>query len=212
MRPISLRLVIDPAPMDRVAAAPPLIYLRHGETDWNLEGRLQGHIDIPLNDTGRAQARRNGTALAEHFPEIASYDFVASPLRRARETMEIVRRSLGLEPSEYRIDDRLKEIAHGALEGLTDSEFAVRHPQLAAARRADIWQFRPPDGESYSAMSERVAGWLTTLDRPVAVVAHGGVGRALRVQLLGLDPYRLFVEAFPQDKVFHWRDGAEMLI
>ena len=212
MRPISPRSVTDPAAIDRAVNTPPLIYLRHGETDWNLEGRLQGHIDIPLNDAGRAQARRNGRAMVERFPDVAGYDFVASPLRRARETMEIVRRSLGLEPSAYRVDDRLKEIAHGALEGLTDPEFAARHPRLAAARRADIWQFAPPNGESYSQMSERVAGWLVTLDRPTAVVAHGGVGRALRARILGIDPYRLVAEPFPQDKVFHWRNGAESFV
>ena len=126
--------------------------------------------------------------------------------------MEIVRRSLGLEPSAYRTDDRLKEIAHGILEGLTDPEFAARHPRLVVARRADIWQFTPPDGESYSQMSERVGGWLTTLDRPTAVVAHGGVGRALRARVLEIDPYQLVAEAFPQDRVFHWRDGVETFV
>lgn len=194
---------------DPISKVPPLLFLRHGETDWNAEGRYQGHIDIPLNDKGRGQARRNGATIAESFPEVFDYDFVASPLVRARETMEIFRRSLGLEPAEYRLDVRLKEIALGALEGLTDEELTARDPHIAADRRADLWRFEPPGGESYRRMSERVAGWLATLDRPTAVVAHGGVGRVLRARLLDLDPYQAVSEFFPQDRVFHWHYGAE---
>ena len=76
-----------------------LYFVRHGETDWNAERRYQGQTDIPLNDRGRAQSRRNGEALRAFLPHIAGADFVASPLGRARETMEILRDTLGLDPS-----------------------------------------------------------------------------------------------------------------
>ena len=82
---------------------PRLYYIRHGETDWNVEYRLQGGRDIPINANGRAQARRCGDImrdlLARDHRAAADLDFVASPLGRARETMEIVRAGLGLLPS-----------------------------------------------------------------------------------------------------------------
>src|ERR1700730_17081630 len=97
-----------------MAKLPILVFIRHGETDWNAEGRLQGQRDIPLNDTGRAQARRNGTAIKAAMPEAVGFDFVASPLSRSRETMEIVRTAMGLAPESYATDDRLKELTVGA--------------------------------------------------------------------------------------------------
>jgi probable phosphoglycerate mutase len=190
----------------------PVVFLRHGETDWNVAGRLQGHRDIPLNDNGRGQARRNGLAIVENFPDIRDFDFVASPLVRARETMEIVRRLLGLEPAGYRLDGRLKEVHYGSWEGFTNEVIAERDPQIVAMRRADIWRFVPSGGESYELLAERVGEWFATLDRPAVVVAHGGVGRVLRHRLLGIDPHFAVTEVFPQDKVFHWQGGVESVI
>src|SRR6185503_9842367 len=84
-----------------------LYYVRHGETDWNRDQRYQGQKDIPLNATGRSQAARNGKVLAGALGERATgLDYVASPLERACETMQIVRRELGLPPDAFRTDDR----------------------------------------------------------------------------------------------------------
>ncbi len=98
-----------------------LIYvIRHGQTDWNAESRLQGQKDIPLNDTGRQQATGNGLALGAILgADAAQFDFVASPLGRTRETMERLRRAMGLDPTAYRTDDRLKEVSFGDWEGFT---------------------------------------------------------------------------------------------
>jgi broad specificity phosphatase PhoE len=191
---------------------PAIVFVRHGETDWNAIGRLQGHRDIPLNDTGRDQARRNGRTIAESFPDVGEFDFIASPLVRARETMEIVRAALDLDPSDYRLDDRLKEIRYGAWEGFTNDELAEHDPHALDRRRADTWRFVPSGGESYEILSQRVGDWFVTLGRPTVVVAHGGVGRVLRHRLLGIDPHHAVRDVFPQDKVFHWRDGAETVI
>ncbi|HEX2148466.1 MAG TPA: histidine phosphatase family protein, partial [Pseudorhizobium sp.] len=86
-----------------------LIYMiRHGQTDWNAEGRLQGQQDIGLNALGRLQATRNGKTLFESAgPKIADFDFVSSPLSRTRETMALLRAAIGLNPEDYRSDDRL---------------------------------------------------------------------------------------------------------
>src|SRR5437016_4548078 len=98
---------------------PPLYYIRHGETDWNREGRLQGQREIPINANGRAQARRCGEILHDLLarePQ-TTLDFVASPLGRARATMELARVALGLDPQSYRVDERLTEISFGNWEG-----------------------------------------------------------------------------------------------
>ena len=90
--------------------------IRHGETDWNAQSRYQGQADIPLNDKGRRQARRNGKALREFMPQLETASFVASPLIRTRETMELVRSELGLDPLGYSLDDRLREVPdHAAI-------------------------------------------------------------------------------------------------
>eukprot|EP01031_Cornospumella_fuschlensis_P052991 gene52991-64734_t len=122
-----------------------LIYvIRHGQTDWNAESRLQGQKDIPLNDTGRQQATGNGMALAAILGgDAAQFDFVASPLGRTRETMERLRRAMGLDPTLYRTEDRLKEVSFGDWEGFTLPELKRSVPERIAERRKVKWDFIP---------------------------------------------------------------------
>jgi broad specificity phosphatase PhoE len=168
-----------------------LYYVRHGLTDWNIAGRLQGHRDTPLNQTGRAQAvhcaRVLGDLLAREGRPLSECDYVASPLSRARETMEIMRATLGLAPAGYGLDARLAEISFGEWEGLTYAEVMLRDPDLVATREADKWEFLPPGGENYRQLALRVGAWYATLERDTVVCAHGGTGRAL-VALLGIAP------------------------
>src|ERR1700681_4324152 len=107
-----------------------LYYVRHGLTDLNIAGRLQGHRDIPLNQTGRAQAVRCGEILRDLFVRegrsAADCDHVSRPLSRARKTMEIVRATLGMAPTGYGIEPRLTEISFGEWEGLTYAEVVLR--------------------------------------------------------------------------------------
>jgi probable phosphoglycerate mutase len=186
---------------------PPLVFLRHGETNWNVEGRLQGQRDIPLNDHGRTQAKRNGEAIAAALPRVKGFDFVASPLIRSRETMEIARLAMGLDPSAYHLDDRLREITFGDWEGFTTADLRSKHPELVAERERDKWRFLPPGGESYALLLERVKTWLATIDRPTFAVSHGGVGRVVRTHLLGVDPRDAVSEDFPQDRLLVIESG-----
>lgn len=180
---------------------PPLVFLRHGETAWNVEARLQGQRDIPLNDRGRAQAKRNGETIIREIPGVADYDFVSSPLGRSRETMEIARTAMGLDPTAYRLDDRLKEISFGDWEGFTLAELRERQGALVAARERDKWGFLPPNGESYAILLDRIDAWLATLERPTFAVSHGGVGRVVRARLLGADRAKAVAAHFPQDRL-----------
>ena len=158
-------------------------YIRHGETDWNVTGRLQGRRDVPLNARGRAQAMHCGEILRELFTRdgrnVAEVDFVSSPLGRARTTMELARVPLGLPADGYRIEPKLAEIAFGEWEGFTIAQLHTRDPQRIAAREQDKWHFVPPGGESYQAVSLRMREWYEGLARDTVAVAHGGTARGL---------------------------------
>ena len=167
---------------------PPLLYyIRHGETDWNVEWRLQGQRDIPINARGRIQARRCGEILrdllARDAIDPAQLDFVSSPLGRARETMELLRGTAGLEADAYRQDERLAEISFGRWEGFTIAELRRRWPDAVEERERDKWGFAPPEAESYATMSIRIRAWYDALTRDTVAVAHGGTLRGLVVQL-----------------------------
>ena len=166
---------------------PVLYYIRHGQTDWNVESRLQGQHDIPLNAVGRAQARRCGEILRELFArddrDPAAFDYVASPLVRARATMELMRVELELDPGLYRTDARLMEMSFGRWEGFTYAELKAHEETALAAREQDKWNFALPGGESYEQLRHRVGLWYDGVDRDIVVSAHGGVARALIAHL-----------------------------
>ena len=134
-------------------------------------------------------------------PRAAAMDYVSSPLERARETMEIIRRELGLPPFDYRTDDRLREIHYGHWEGLLWNDLPITDPKGFAAREADKWGWQPEGGESYRALSERVANWMGEVERDTVVTAHGGVMRVLRGLSLQLSPTEIFALDVPQDRV-----------
>ena len=158
---------------------PKIYFIRHGETDWNLEGRLQGQKDIPLNDVGRVQAEEAARKLQALVPRFEDLAYVASPMTRTRETMEILRTTLGLHPEVYRLDDRLVELTFGVWEGMTWKEVRKAEPALAALREQDKWHYAPPGGgESYAMLVDRIRPILDDLTRDTVIVAHGGVARA----------------------------------
>jgi probable phosphoglycerate mutase len=170
-------------------ANPTLFFVRHGETQWNSLGRLQGQRDSDLTALGRQQALESGEILHElagrDSRDLAQLYYVASPLGRARATMEHMRAGLGLDPNDYGIDARLGELSFGRWEGVSYAELQAREPDLLAARERDKWNFAPPGGESYAALLTRVTAWHATVPRDSVIVAHGGTARAL-VALRGI--------------------------
>jgi len=168
-------------------AAPTIYYIRHGETAWNALGRLQGTQDIPLNDLGRRQATAAGAILADLLTrdgrDQAQLSFVASPLGRARATMELVRGVLDIPRHDYAIDARLREIAYGTWEGSTLTEAQRADPVLFAKRQAEKWTVPAPGGESYVDVERRMRDWYDALRGDTVAVAHGGSARALMVAL-----------------------------
>lgn len=183
-----------------------LIFLRHGETDWNVEGRLQGQRDIPLNAKGVDQAQSAGRAARKLIAP--KTPFVASPLTRTRRTMELARSAMGLPPFDYQTDDRLKEISFGAWEGLTWREVKARDPGPAQARARDKWGHPPPGGESYAMLADRLAPWLSGLTGDTLVVSHGGVARAIMALIGGLDPAEAPTTEIAQGRVLLFEGGG----
>jgi probable phosphoglycerate mutase len=195
-----------------ISLSHPLIFIRHGQTDWNKEGRLQGGQDIPINETGVWQATRNGRRLKGVFEDEAfdleDFTFVASPLGRCIRTMGLVREGLDLDPeSGFDRDDRLKEITFGAWEGKTFEELQALDSQAVTTREANKWGFVPPGGESYEMLSTRMRPWLESLDRPTIAVSHGGVSRVVRGLLFDLDKDEIPRLDVPQDKIYLVQDG-----
>lgn len=190
-----------------------LYVIRHGQTDYNREERLQGARDIPLNETGRSQAMANGRTLAAmrdlEYP-LSQFDFVASPLGRTRETMELVRQSAGLEPNGYRTDPLLIELSFGDWEGQTLDEVASHSPELIAQRERGKWDFRPPGAraESYAMLARRIDRFMTTLSGPTICVAHGGVVRTLFNRIGNVPGEDAAMINIPQDQVLKIKDGS----
>jgi len=190
-----------------------LIFLRHGETAFNAENRLQGQLDIPLNARGREQARTVGRTIGARIkPEIerleAAAAFIASPLERARETMEIARDAIGLPARSYRLDPALKELTFGDWEGLTWPEIAARDPKGVRARSQDKWSFVPPGGESYAMLAERVRAWLGGLSGDALIVSHGGVARALMTLIAGVKPAKAADAPIAQGRALVFEKGS----
>ena len=191
---------------------PKIYYIRHGETAWNAEGRFQGSQDIPLNDLGRSQAMAAGQILGDvlvgdgHAP--SSLPFVASPLGRARTTMELVRDAIKLPPAGYSVDVRLREIGYGQWEGLTLGEMKLNDAATFARRDMDKWGVAAPSGESYASVTLRVRDWLGSLVTDTVAVAHGGTMRALMVALGVATPLEAADTPIGQGVVYVFRDGG----
>lgn len=190
---------------------PPLVYfVRHGQTPWNAEFRLQGQADTDMTDVGRAQADRNGRKLGEVIANPDAFDFVASPMRRTRETMERVRLAMRLPADGFRTDPRLVEVHFGDWQGHTFAELEAVASGSTAARIADKWDFCPPgDGaESYEMLLERVRPWFEALKHPTVCVTHGGVLRTVFRLVAAMPKNEASALEIPQDRVLRLQNST----
>ncbi len=191
----------------------PLYMLRHGETAWNIERRMQGTRNSDLTARGRAQAEAMGLALKAELARAPGPTlFLRSPLGRTRETSLIVGAALGLSPGAWRDDPRLAELSYGAWEGSTWPEIEVHTPNAMASWRADPEGFCPPGGETHFELRRRSAAALADIAAAstcTVVVGHGVSGAVLRGINLGLDARAMVVLEKPQDAFFRLTPGAE---
>ncbi|MGB9594512.1 MAG: histidine phosphatase family protein [Anaerolineae bacterium] len=164
-----------------------LIFVRHGESVWNHEGRVQGIADPPLSERGRAQAALVAERLAREFNPAAVY---ASALQRATETGRIIAVRLGLP---LHVDARLNEYDIGALTGLTDAEIAQQYPDIRAKWEMDVQWVPIPGEEGLYRFLDRITRAIEDIiavhpgDAEV-VVTHGGVMALYLGDLIGLNP------------------------
>lgn len=162
-------------------------------------------MDTALSPRGRDQALAAGHMLkgaleARGLAPQAPF-FVASPLARAVETARLARAALRLEADAFARDPRLMELSFGRWQNLTWPEIRAFDAAGAARRDADIWNARPPGGESYADLADRLSAFLATLFGPAVLISHGGVARALAVLLTGADKERACREPIPQGRV-----------
>lgn len=205
---MSDRTLISPARPD--APKRPVVYfIRHGETDWNREGRLQGSQDIPLNGLGRKQAGKVGGHLRDLIGQEADrLPWFVSPMQRARETLAIARHAMGLPDAGFHVEPSLTELSFGTWEGLTWREVRQADPARAKGRDANKWGYVPPGGESYAMLLDRVLPFFDGLTGPAVVVAHGGVARTLLVALAGVDPDEAALVDIWQGRLLVFENGG----
>jgi len=169
-----------------MSSAERLMYIvRHGATDWNQSGRIQGHIDIPLNETGLVQARLVSLRLAT-FKATALF---SSGLLRAYETAQIIGQATGLRVLQK---PGLREINFGVWQGLSSLQIRERDPEVYAARRANPYDVAPAGAETwrhfYTRAVQAVHEILAMIEAErLIVVTHGGVCTALGLRALGFD-------------------------
>ncbi|MEQ9332315.1 histidine phosphatase family protein [Thalassobaculum sp.] len=189
--------------------------LRHGETTWNRSGRLQGQLDAPLTRLGLAQVDAAGRALAG-FINGTGFRMVASPLGRTRQSAAVVAEHLGVDYEAIAWDDRLKEITLGDFDGVPGWHAIDRaHPEEAARRNADPWNYRYPNGESSQDVQDRVRPFLAECHAAGGVhvvVAHGVVNKVMRGLYLGLTREQTFALDRPQDAFHRLEAGTEARI
>jgi probable phosphoglycerate mutase len=181
-----------------------LYFARHGETVANVQGRFQGRtIDTPLTERGLAQVRDVGMIMKREAPGLSSFYRVASPLPRARKTMEIVLGVCGLPIDSYVTDPRILEIDLGAWDGLTKEEARAINPAAFDAREADKWSVKTLGGsENYADVAARAESFIGDLTVDTFAVSHGAFTRILRGLFLGLTWKQMSDLDEPQGCVF----------
>lgn len=194
----------------------PLYMLRHGETAWNTERRMQGSKNSDLTARGRIQALAMGRTLRRELErEPGPTIFLRSPLGRTRETSEIIGQELGLASSDWREDIRLAELSYGSWEGFSWAEIEIDHPTALADWRADPHGYCPPGGETHADLRLRCETMLAEIaasNTRTVVVSHGVSGAVMRGLHLGLDARAMFVLEKPQDAFFRLHGGREQRI
>ncbi|MEM8915333.1 MAG: histidine phosphatase family protein [Pseudomonadota bacterium] len=186
------------------------IYLiRHGETEWNVEGRFQGRTHSDLTEKGRAQAADVGAILLAELGDGGGFDFQVSPQRRTRDTARIALSALDIEP---RPNDKLMELDVGEWSGLLFEDVLATHPELVSKAKGHEWIYEAPGGERLHDMRARAESWLAEVSGPTVAIGHGAIGRQIRGAYLGIPALESLRLPETQGGVLLLKDGEERLI
>ena len=157
-----------------------IFLLRHGETVWNTEKRLQGVLDSPLTSRGREQVKMYGAWL-RNVLQGQPIQLVSSPLPRCQTSASIIAPMLELTPAAITVDDRLRELSFGDWQGQKVDDIITTDALRYYSREADLWEVAAPQGESFRDASIRLGSWLSDNRRTtIVVISHGCVGQILR--------------------------------
>ncbi|EJE4209347.1 histidine phosphatase family protein [Vibrio parahaemolyticus] len=182
-----------------------IFVLRHGETEFNADKKLQGHCNSSLTSKGSDQARRVGTTLKQYV-ENRPFRVYSSTLGRALQTSQIVCEELNYSYENLNKEPRLKEFSLGEWEQRTIPSLEQEIPNLLAQ---NDWYLQAPNCETYESVRERLSSWLSDVahDEDIVVVSHGLTGIVLRGLLLGMDYAQVWQQDLPQDAFFIIEDG-----
>ncbi|EKA6053513.1 histidine phosphatase family protein [Vibrio parahaemolyticus] len=182
-----------------------IFVLRHGETEFNADKKLQGHCNSSLTSKGSDQARRVGTTLKQYV-ENRPFRVYSSTFGRALQTSQIVCEELNYSYENLNKEPRLKEFSLGEWEQRTIPSLEQEVPNLLAQ---NDWYLQAPNCETYESVRERLSSWLSdvTHDEDIVVVSHGLTGIVLRGLLLGMDYTQVWQQDLPQDAFFIIEDG-----
>ncbi|MFL0931336.1 histidine phosphatase family protein [Vibrio parahaemolyticus] len=182
-----------------------IFVLRHGETEFNADRKLQGHCNSSLTSKGSDQARRVGTTLKQYV-ENRPFRVYSSTLGRALQTSQIVCEELNYSYENLNKESRLKEFSLGEWEQRTIPSLEQEIPNLLAQ---NDWYLQAPNCETYESVRERLSSWLSDVvhDEDIVLVSHGLTGIVLRGLLLGMDYTQVWQQDLPQDAFFIIEDG-----
>ncbi len=187
---------------------PPIYLLRHGQTVWNADGRMQGQLNSDLTDLGRVQAKRQGEILSRlHIS--SETEVICSPLGRAVETANLVLRG---QVWPVRHDPRIMEVGVGDWEGRQRDDVVAENPEIFSGEISVYDRFlMAPNGESEAELQARTADFLTELSKPSIVISHGITISVLRGHLMGLNRDQIAALDHPQGRVIEIKDGVETI-
>lgn len=185
-----------------MATYPKIWFLRHGQTEWNAVGRIQGRLNSDLTEQGREDARKQAVLIAPFIDGVlrGAGGIYVSPQGRAQDTAR-----LALGDQAYAVDERLAEINTGAWEGKLRSDVAPGGTDIDAYAAA-------PGGEGMAALQARVQDFLSALTGPSIIVSHGILGKVLRAQVCGLDAAEMKALCNRQGCIYVLENGTEKIL
>ncbi len=194
---------------------PDIYFIRHGQTDWNAQGRYQGQQDIALNEKGREQALSNGKLLSSLLSKAGlnanKMDWYVSPLSRAIDTMDIIRSNFTNLEIKPIIDKSLIEVSFGEFEGSLHDDILTNF-EKRGERSEKFWNFRPKNGESYVDLLDRVEPFISKINKPSIIVSHGGTARVFRYLIEGISKVQAVNLETPQDAILFFSKGELSII
>ena len=198
---------------DNVKKYPNILLVRHGETEWNLEVRFQGHLDSPLTPKGRLQAKENGIKLKKYIEKNSINPIIfSSPLGRAKNTAYIISNEVGVRKEDIIFDNRIIEFNYGIFEGKRKRD--VLNTKEFKDREANKWHYVVKNGDSYEIVHDRILKFLDSLNSIdwIIIVAHEMVNRIIRGIYCNFPNSKTLTLKQPNSQIFILQNGEYSIL